>query len=269
MLILNSKKVIYIHVHKTGGETVEHLLGKHTEWNDITLDSEHPGTSQEFEQRFGLRKHSSALQVAKLLGMDVWRTYFSWATVRNPYERLASLYGFVASRAEPRLSQIGFPVDGSLEGQRSWVESAEYPQKGHWVFAAVRAYLLTRACQDPFSAFLRHPLLRAKEPAYQSQFLRLSSGNELLVTRVVKLELLSSEWADLCVQMKVPRTELLVRNATPKNWKYSVKDLFTNAADWELVNTIYAEDFRRFNYETVGKDPVPRVVAAPPLAIKP
>lgn len=264
MLILNSKKMIYLHIHKTGGEAVEHALGKLRAWNDIILDSENPGTSQDFERHFRLRKHSSARQVAKLIGMDVWKSYFSWATVRNPYERMASLYGFVASISEPGLSQIGFPLKESFEVQRKWVESDKYPLKGHWTFAAVRAYLSTRGSQSPFSEFLRHPVLRPKEPAYQTQFSRLSNagGDVLLVTRVVKLELLSSLWPDLCKEMGIPPTELPIKNATPDKWKRSVAELFSNPADLELVNTIYADDFRRFDYETVGRDSVRRVIAA-------
>ncbi len=264
MLILNSRKVIYVHIHKTGGETVEHLLGKLGAWNDIILDSEHPAARQEFKQRFGLSKHSTALQAAKLLGMEVWKSYFSWATIRNPYERMASLYGFVASMSEPLLSQIGFPVDGSPEVQLKWVESDEYPLKDHWAFPAVRAYLATRGSQSPFSEFLRHPLICTKEPGYQSQFSRLSNAgaDALLVTRVVKLEYLSDLWPDLCREMRIPPTKLLVRNATPNKWKRSVEELFTNPADLELINTVHSEDFRRFNYATVGRDPVPRVIAA-------
>jgi hypothetical protein len=265
MLILNSRKVIYVHIHKTGGETVEHLLGKLGAWNDIFLDSEHPGGSQEFERRFGLSKHSTALQAATVVGMDVWNSYFSWATIRNPYERMASLYGFVASMSEPKLSQIGFPLEASPEAQLQWVESAAYPLKDQWAFPAVRAYLATRASASPFSEFLRHPQLCKREPAYQSQFSRLSNaaGDALLVNRVVKLEFLAGLWPELCREMRLPPTKLLVRNATPNKWKRSTEELFANVADLELINTIHAEDFRRFNYEMVGRDPVPHVVAAP------
>lgn len=269
MLILNSRKIIYVHIHKTGGETVEHVLGKLGTWNDIILDSEHPAARQEFERRFGLNKHSTALQGAKLIGMDVWNSYFSWTTVRNPYERMASLYGFVASMSEPLLAQIGFPLNESPEVQLRWLESDRYPRKNHWAFPAVRAYLATRGSPSPFSDFLRHPLISAKEPAYHSQFSRLSNatGDALLVKRVVKLEVLSELWPDLCTEMRIPPTKLLTRNATPNKWKRSVEQLFTNPADLELINTVHAEDFRRFNYETVGRNPVPRVIAASSPAI--
>jgi len=264
MVILNSKKVIYIHIHKTGGETIEHLLGQFREGNDIMVTSENPGMSEEFDRHFRLRKHSSARQVAKLLGADIWDGYFSWATVRDPYSRLASLYGFAASMSESRLERIGFPSNESHGVQRAWVESAAYPSTVRpWKFAAVRAYLATRAAPSPFSEFLRHPMLLSKEPAYHTQFSQLSYRNSLLVKRVVKLESLSAEWPELCRQMDIPPTELTVRNATPAKWRHNAKELLRTPADLQLVNRVYAEDFRRFGYETIGRDPVPRIVAAP------
>jgi Sulfotransferase family len=265
MFILNSKKVIYIHIHKTGGETVEHLLGKFRMWNDIMLDVEHPGMTREFERHFKLNKHSRALEVANVVGMDVWNSYFSWATVRNPYDRIASLYGYVAAISEPNLAHIGYPLDASPAVQRSWIESPEYPMRNQWAYPAVRSYLATRGSKSPFSEFLRHPLVRNKETAYRTQFSRLSNagGDSLLVTRVVKLELLSALWPQLCVEMGIPPINLLVKNETPNKWRRSVESLFTEPADFELINTVHAEDFRWFNYETVGRNPIGRVIAGP------
>jgi len=261
MVILNSKKVIYIHIHKTGGETVEYLLGKVRAWNDIILGQDHPGMTQEFEQYFNLNKHSRALHVANVLGLDQWNSYFSWSIVRNPYGRIASLYSYLAAISEPHLSLIGFPLNASREVQRDWMESADYPRRDQWAFAGVRAYLETRASQFPFSEFLRHRLLN-DEPAYRSQFQRLcnAAGDALLVNRVVKLEVLPSLWPQLCSEMRIPPIGLQVKNATPNAWKRSVRDLFTESADVEFINTVHADDFRWFNYEIVGRNPVPRAI---------
>jgi hypothetical protein len=265
MVILNSRKIIYIHIHKTGGESIEHSLGTIRAWNDIVVGAEHRGMTQEFDKLVGLSKHSSALEVATLLGPDAWKDYFSWSTVRNPYARMASYYSYVASITEPELSIIGFPLDRSAVEQRNWIESPNYSLTDQWAFAGVRAYLATRASPRPFSEFIRHPLLRTDEPAYLSQFSRLSNGDRdaLLITRAVKLESLSSAWPQLCRDMCVPSIDLAVKNVTPNKWRRTAEELFTKAADVELMNTVYADDFRWFNYETVGKDPVARVVVGP------
>jgi hypothetical protein len=253
MLILNSRKLIYIHIHKTGGETVERSLGQLRAWNDIFLDADHPGMSREFQQFFGLTKHSRAQEVANIVGVDVWNSYFSWSTVRNPYERLASFYSYMASISEPRLSHIGFPADASSETQRAWMASPKYPNKDQWSFSGVRAYLATRALKSPVSEFLRHPLLRANEPAYRSQFSRLcnADSNALLIGRAVKLESLSAIWPQLCSELGIPPVDLLLKNETPKAWKRSAAELFTDPSDLNLINTIYADDFKWFDYEQV------------------
>jgi hypothetical protein len=253
MLILNSRKVIYIHIHKTGGETIERSLAQLCAWNDIFLDQDHPGMSQDFQQLFGLNKHSSALDVANVLGAEVWNGYFRWSTVRNPYERMASFYSYVASISEPKLSHIGFPAEASPEVQRDWMASPKYPRRDQWVFAGVRAYLATRASAAPFSQFLRHPLFRTNEPAYRSQFSRLcnSDGSALLIGRAVKLESLSALWPQLCNEMGIPSVELVVKNETPKEWKRSAAKLFTDPTDVQLINTIYADDFHWFDYKPV------------------
>ena len=261
MVILRNRKLVYIHIHKTGGETVEQSLTQIEKPNDIILDAKHPDVTDDFQQRFGLNKHSTALEVARTLGLDIWDTHFSWATVRNPYARMASVYGYMAAISEPRLSLIGYPLNAAPEAQRAWVESADYPRKDQWAFAGVRAYLSTRGSRRPFSDFLRHPLLRANEPAYFSQFSRVSNaaGSALLIKRAVKLESLSDLWPQLCSEMGLPQLQLRTVNETPLRWKRSVADLFVDPADVELINVIHTDDFHWFGYDKMGKDPVPRI----------
>jgi hypothetical protein len=265
MLILNSKKAIYIHIHKTGGESIEHALGKYCAWNDIALDSENLGTLRDYVRKFGIGKHSPARHVARIMGMDQWKQYFSFATVRDPYARTASLYGFLSSRCDPRIGEINFPVNEPYARQRAWVESGECPKKDHWGWPAVRAYLATRGAPHPFSEFIRHPLLLSGEPAFKSQFSQLSNprGNALLVKRVVKLESLASEWPQLCEKLGVPATPLTHKNATPNESKRPIDQLFADPADVAFVNELYADDFKWFGYQSRDAQLQSRVGNAP------
>ncbi len=266
MVIMKSQKCIYIHIHKTGGETVERTLAQIEQPDDVILDAEHPSVSQDYEQRLGLGKHATALEVEGVLGSDVWRSYFSWATVRNPYEKMASFYSYLAAITEPELSLVGYPLDATPEVQRAWIDSPDYSMTDQWAFAGVRAYLATRASRAPFSDFLRHPLLATDEPAFLSQFSRVSDagGGAPLICRAVKLESLNACWPQLCHELGLPPMKLLNANETPRRWRRSVTELFVSPADVELINSIYADDFRWFQYEMAGRDPAPRVYAMSP-----
>jgi Exostosin family len=261
MIILNSPKVIYIHIHKAGGESVEYSLAPIRRSNDLFLDAEHPNVSPGFERFSGLDKHSTALEVSRVLGADAWIGYFSWTTVRNPYARMVSFYGYIAAISEPDLVQIGFPLDAPWKEQRSWVESVDYPMKDQFAFAAVRVYLGTRGSPTPFSDFLRHPLIITDEPAYLSQFARISDATRSvpLIRHAVKLEKFTGLWPELCREMGLPPLPLKTKNETPSRWKRTVADLFASAADVELINRIHADDFRWLDYEMMGRDPVPLI----------
>lgn len=265
MVILHSRRMIYIHLHKTGGETIENTLAQIEQPGDVILDANHPDVSRMYDEQFGLTKHSSALEVVHSLGTDVWNNCITWTTVRNPYERMASFYSYLAAITEPELALIGYPLSASPEAQQSWIDSPNYPMRDQWAFAGVRAYLATRASRTPFSDFLRHPLLATHEPAYLSQFSRLcnADGNALLVSRAVKIESLTGLWPQICRDMDLPPIELQNRNKTPARWRYTVTDLFSHRADVELVNTIYADDFRWLGYEMMATNPVPGVYAVP------
>jgi SAM-dependent methyltransferase len=172
---------------------------------------------------------------------------------------MASLYGSVAAIAEPELALIGFPLDATWQGQRNWVESSDYPITEPWVFACFRVYLVTRGSRTAFSDFLRHRLIATDEPAFRSQFSRVCNAecDNLLVTRAFKLESLTARWPGLRRELGLPSLLLLNKNETPSRWKRSVAELFASPADLELINMNHADDFRWFEYEMAGRNPLP------------
>jgi chondroitin 4-sulfotransferase 11 len=70
-MVSHKYKVIFIHIPKTGGETVISLF------NDY--DDEVP-------------KHATAAQVRDYLGESKWNEYFKFSFVRNPYSMALSMY---------------------------------------------------------------------------------------------------------------------------------------------------------------------------------
>jgi len=77
MLFSDSHKVLFVHIQKTGGETVAGLLTKHAP------DIRRLGAKHEFAN-FGRLKLGAA-----------WNDYFKFAFVRNPWDRLVSWYSMI------------------------------------------------------------------------------------------------------------------------------------------------------------------------------
>lgn len=97
MIINHTHKFVFIHIPKAAGTTVTRALSELTRYCDQEIGGSGLGEAAQtyFAQRFGLRKHSRAEEVMKVMGRDSYLSYFRFAFVRNPYTRLASAYHFL------------------------------------------------------------------------------------------------------------------------------------------------------------------------------
>jgi hypothetical protein len=251
MLILNSRRLIYVHLNKCAGTAVEASLAPLLKWNDILLGSTDTGELLQpiYQSMFGLHKHSSAAEIHAVIG-ETWTQYGSFATVRSPYERTASLYCYAAFLVEDQLINAGFGVSATIHQIRAWC-MANAPRLGaEWGFPAVIAYLETRNTARPFSEFLRNETLAVHEPGYSTQFAKLSIGKHrgLAVTEFIKTENLQKEWSDLLARHALPALPLLRENETPARLKRNFAALTSDAADYSLIATRFEADFEVFGY---------------------
>ena len=82
MVISHSLKCIFIHIQKIGGSSIEHVL--------TVADPE--VVSNLF------RRHVFARQLQAVLTKEIWESYFKFAFVRNPWERLVSWHAMCLQR---------------------------------------------------------------------------------------------------------------------------------------------------------------------------
>ena len=134
-MISDAHKFIYIHPPKCGGMSLTHHFLPYSE--DIISGSQGRSNDsimvrrpQDVDHRyFGLRyMHANALELRSFLGQEKFQEYYKFASIRNTYERLISLY-FWSGRAE----SINAPVSisrfkhmigvGGLNGR----EQVDYP----------------------------------------------------------------------------------------------------------------------------------------------
>ena len=78
MFVSDSRKVVFVHIQKTGGLTVDRLL------NERIPDL----------RRIGVRHGFARLGMDE---QDDWDEYFKFAFVRNPWDRLVSWYSMVTT----------------------------------------------------------------------------------------------------------------------------------------------------------------------------
>jgi hypothetical protein len=78
MLISPSAKFVFVHIQKTAGLSIEAVLRQH--FNDA---------------RFWHGRHGHASDGIAEIGMDKWRQNYSFAFVRNPWDRLVSWYAMI------------------------------------------------------------------------------------------------------------------------------------------------------------------------------
>ncbi len=81
MLVSDSRKLVFIHIQKTGGITVHKLLREHIP--DLhTILARHAFASRGMEE------------------LDNWDEYFKFAFVRNPWDRLVSWHSMIRDAEE-------------------------------------------------------------------------------------------------------------------------------------------------------------------------
>jgi len=97
MIVSNSRRFIFVHVPKAAGTSVTHELSRFTNFRDIEVGGTKYGEKQQnlYASRFDLRKHSTGADIRAKAGPEVWRGFFVFGFVRNPYSRAYSLWKFL------------------------------------------------------------------------------------------------------------------------------------------------------------------------------
>lgn len=74
-MIDHEKRLLFIHIARTGGTSIEHALVGN-DWWEIDPSS----------------KHLSASQTRKFYGEAIWNSYTKFTVVRNPWDRIVSMW---------------------------------------------------------------------------------------------------------------------------------------------------------------------------------
>ena len=84
MIISHKSKYIFVHIPKTGGTSIEHQFRV----NDAMVYTCRDATWSIDDKL----KHASCFRIKKLVGAQVYKEYYKWAIVRNPFDRMISAW---------------------------------------------------------------------------------------------------------------------------------------------------------------------------------
>ncbi len=109
MIINNSCQFIFVHVPKAAGSSLTNHLSKLSRYCDLEVGGTVLGEAlqPEFRRRYGLSKHSRAMEIREIAGEALWKQYFSFGFVRNPYERAFSIFNFMKKMCEQQPEAYG------------------------------------------------------------------------------------------------------------------------------------------------------------------
>jgi hypothetical protein len=103
MPINHDARLVFIHIPKTGGTSIEAALGMFHRWQDENTDAAFGLIqSPQWMSRgwvSSFLQHLSYSELAELAPAEVMTGYFSFAWIRNPWDRMVSVY----SNTDPHL----------------------------------------------------------------------------------------------------------------------------------------------------------------------
>lgn len=93
-MISLEKNFLFIHIPKTGGNSIQTVLKDYSEDRLVITREYHDGIER-FEIRndaYNIKKHSTLLDYKSVLDPGIFRKLFKFAAIRNPWDRMISFY---------------------------------------------------------------------------------------------------------------------------------------------------------------------------------
>ncbi len=221
-MINHQYRCIFVHIPKTAGKSMNRFFG--TEW----------------------QKHKDLSRYAQELEPQVFASYFKFAIIRNPWDRMLSDYNFQKKKNYP-VSERLFAVDatGQTRRFREWVEAALsnpfHYEPGRW------------------GAEVSPGIHR-----WSPQMDWISLNGNIAVDCVLRMESLQKDFEKVCRVLGRPSEDLPCRN-WKFHWHYSH---YYDGATVRLVGDYYAKDIEAFGYRFESKKADVRWVMLEKLATR-
>jgi Sulfotransferase family len=216
-IISNSRNFLFVHVPKTAGTSVTHLLSSYTRWNDIELGGTQFGeqVADLYRIRFGIGKHTKISRIREIVGDETFRKLFKFGFVRNPYARIFSAYRH-------------------LKRWRAWGGSEIMDS-----FSSFDEFIQSRFFQET----------SGPDDLFEPQFRWLCQGSgPVLVDYIGKVESLSDSVSHIFEKLAVQYDEAAVPLKNQSGDPNEFRSVYSSRAI-EIVVERYERDFELFTYD--------------------
>lgn len=245
-MILHKKKVLFVHIPRTGGSSIENYFGFEGNSNIKKLDTAQHATLQEYLQ-----------------GYPNAESYYKFSVVRNPWDRLVSWY--IWSYAEVLyyqfLAENGkyYPTDGNSRG-KAWVRGKAFLSNQNNNYLDNKMFLKFKTSFSNFLDKIEGEDLSINE-AYDNVFdinnrLKsrwimpqvkwLENEDKIKCDYILKYETLQRNFKLLLKKLNMPYEKLETLGAIVKKPNYRK---FYTKKNQEIVSRVYKEDIKKFKYE--------------------
>ena len=240
MIISNSRKFIFVHIHKTAGSSVAAGIVPHLAWNDLYLGGSNivNETDMRYETQYGLHKHSKIDDIVSCCGAELVQQYFSFSIVREPVARALSLYNYIADL----ISELG-PFLKLSNDEMAQLTFGAQTSALHPAFSwnVTRAYFVAQN----FSDFIRLPDTLS-DMGFRPQIDSLISRDlRVQVDMIIKLEDLPGKLPELWE--KLGFRFFPEHKNRPKNYALNIDEV--NKRDRAYLHELFSVDYVGLEYK--------------------
>ena len=107
MIISHEYKFIFIAIPKSASQYIRKIFRPFLGENDQEVCALFDKIKSKQYPQFKGSGHISAERIKKAVGDEIWNTYFKFAFIRDPYERIVSIYGFSRRKMFDSLKKKG------------------------------------------------------------------------------------------------------------------------------------------------------------------
>ena len=248
-------KLVYFHIPKCAGVSVRRAIGIDRTKHNFPFTNVSVGL---------------AIDVRAQTDDSVYNDFHKFSIVRNPYERMVSLYNFrkkendlytYASMAE---SPVG--PDGREWGFNEWILSPEmkgtdrYGQDRMVSMSYFNAYWYFKdtfrdSDGNRISGYLGRNYLRTHLEFLNQVDILLNpfTGGRLMTDTVIRMENLEEEWNDMFTKLGYKTPSLKKHNTSKHTKKRTHYSHYYNDKAYEFVTKLFKKDLKFFGYEFEDK----------------